>query len=114
MVFAEMNICGRLLNYMRQRVIRVIKLRLTPRLKAKTLSTMTLDGQTLDIMRCMIISSMMVVRKRQKEKFLHAADKTVKEIQDSGFGVWVSGTMTFAWGSNMTIANKGMLLLMAK
>lgn len=48
-----------------------------------------------------------------KEKFLHAADKTVKEIQDSGFGVWVSGTMTFAWGSNMTIANKGMLLLMA-
>ena len=37
----------------------------------------------------------------------------LKMIKDNGFGVWVSPTKTFAWGSNMNIANKGMLLLMA-
>ena len=50
---------------------------------------------------------------KANELFFNEVDKTVDQIKDNGFGVWVSPTKTFAWGSNMNIANKGMLLLMA-
>ena len=50
---------------------------------------------------------------KANELFFNEVDKTVEQIKDNGFGVWVSPTKTFAWGSNMNIANKGMLLLMA-
>ena len=50
---------------------------------------------------------------KANELFFNEVDKTIEQIKDNGFGVWVSPTKTFAWGSNMNIANKGMLLLMA-
>lgn len=45
-----------------------------------------------------------------KAILLTGADEITEEVNKNGFGASIS---TFPWGSNMTIANNGMLLLMA-